>query len=176
MHSYVSHMVAGVRHASSVLPTCCREYWALSTTVVYSLLPLLYRPHEYMLKVLMAVMHCAGTHALLSCPALPGSIPSGEASADCDAAARAGEDGLERSPRAEAKRAIPTAMAAYVWGLVPLECYCGLMHPLLFRGRMEFLPLMLVSLYCAVGITAVWARMAAEYCWCCFGHVHAKVA
>lgn len=148
----------------------------MSTTVVYSLLPLLYRPQEYMLKVLMATMHCVGTHALLTSPALPSAAAShvgGKASA---AAAAAHGHGLDRVLEAEAGGGVSAAVTAYVWGFVPLECYCSLVHTLVFPGRMEFLPLMLASLYCSVGVTAAWACMAAEFWRGCFGHAHAKVA
>lgn len=59
--------------------------------------------------------------------------------------------------------------AAFLWGLLPLELYCTLGHKLVFgRGsdvnelgqpRLAFLPLLLTSVYCAVGIIWAWAKM-----------------
>ena len=44
-------------------------------------------------------------------------------------------------------------------GLLPLEIYCQGVHRLLGLDRLlPFLPLMLTSVYCAVGVTYVWVK------------------
>ena len=149
----------------------CREYWVLSTTVVYSLLPLLHQPQEYALKLLMAALHCLGTHALLDSPALPAAAAMAGESERKDG--KAGGEGCSDSMMEHGR---VSAVTGYVWGFMLLEVYCGVLHPVLVGSRMEFLPLMLVSLYCAIGVTAAWARMAAEFCRCCGSHAHAKAA
>ncbi|XP_014670720.1 PREDICTED: probable dolichyl pyrophosphate Glc1Man9GlcNAc2 alpha-1,3-glucosyltransferase [Priapulus caudatus] len=46
---------------------------------------------------------------------------------------------------------------AYVLGLVALEVYCSVVHRVLgLDGRLPFLPLMLTSCYCAVGVCYSW--------------------
>ncbi|ORY33541.1 dolichyl pyrophosphate Glc1Man9GlcNAc2 alpha-1,3-glucosyltransferase [Rhizoclosmatium globosum] len=40
----------------------------------------------------------------------------------------------------------------YVYGMGPLYIYAELVHPFVFGSRLEFLPLMLVSVYCSVGV------------------------
>ena len=45
---------------------------------------------------------------------------------------------------------------AYLLGLVPLEVYCTWAHPVLLRGALPFLPLMLTSLYCSLGMVYLW--------------------
>ena len=39
---------------------------------------------------------------------------------------------------------------------VPLIAYCSLGHSLIFGARLEFLPLMFISSYSAVGVVASW--------------------
>ncbi len=53
--------------------------------------------------------------------------------------------------------------ALYVIGFVPLEVYCSALHGVVFKGRLPFLPLMLTSLYCALGVGSVWLRMTLGY-------------
>ncbi|RKO92977.1 glycosyl transferase [Blyttiomyces helicus] len=48
---------------------------------------------------------------------------------------------------------------SYLWGLVVVELYAEVGHSLLFPNRLEFLPLMLVSVYCAIGVLWGWIRL-----------------
>ena len=50
---------------------------------------------------------------------------------------------------------------AYLWGLVPLELATSWVLPPLLGERLPFLPLMAVSLYCALGMLHAWRRLAA---------------
>ena len=61
-------------------------------------------------------------------------------------------------------------MAVYVWGFVAVEGYCSWGHGWLMGQRLPFLPLMLTSLYCAVGIGWVWLRMLKSLVVECLGH------
>lgn len=47
----------------------------------------------------------------------------------------------------------------YLAGLVAVQLYCSVLHPLLRAPRLPFLPLMLNSVYCALGVSAVWMQM-----------------
>lgn len=58
---------------------------------------------------------------------------------------------------------LPAPMRAYLWGFVPLELYCVVGHGALHGDRLPFLPLMLTSVYCALGVSWAWAGMAAGY-------------
>lgn len=55
---------------------------------------------------------------------------------------------------------LPVLSRVYLAGLVLLELYCTLGHKVLLGDRLPFVPLMLTSVYCAVGITWVWGWMA----------------
>jgi alpha-1,3-glucosyltransferase len=44
----------------------------------------------------------------------------------------------------------------YVMGLIAIQCYTSIVHTLVFGDRYEFLPLMMTSVYCALGIMYGW--------------------
>lgn len=52
----------------------------------------------------------------------------------------------------------------YLYGLVLLQCYTGFIHNMVFGAdRLQFLPLMITSLYCAVGIVYGWTYFMLDY-------------
>lgn len=55
---------------------------------------------------------------------------------------------------------LPLWSRMYLAGLVLLELYCTLGHAVLLGDRLPFVPLMLTSVFCAVGVTWVWGWMA----------------
>lgn len=44
----------------------------------------------------------------------------------------------------------------YLFGLVIVELYGQILHPYLLRNELPFVPLMMTSTYCAVGIMYSW--------------------
>lgn len=67
---------------------------------------------------------------------------------------------------------VPSIEAAFLRGLIPLELYCTFAHPVLFgssngiteggkAARLPFLPLLLTSVYCGIGILWAWAKLEA---------------
>ena len=50
-------------------------------------------------------------------------------------------------------------LALYILGFVPLEVFCSFLHEMLLHGRLPFLPLLLTSTYCALGVGYVWLRL-----------------
>ena len=48
----------------------------------------------------------------------------------------------------------------YLLGFVPLELYCTAVHPVVFSTALPFLPLLLTSVYCAVGLSVCWVCLA----------------
>lgn len=47
----------------------------------------------------------------------------------------------------------------YVVGFVPLHIYVSVVHSVVFGAGMEFLPLLITSVYCALGVTYVYGAL-----------------
>ncbi|KAI9595359.1 glucosyltransferase Alg8 [Syncephalis fuscata] len=57
-------------------------------------------------------------------------------------------------------------LCIYLVGLIGVQTYAGLIHTALFGlERLEFLPLMLLSVYCAVGVTVSWLWLYRGFLW-----------
>lgn len=227
-------------------PAAAQDFLLLSSAALYGLLPLLFRPQEYLAKVLLVVAHQLlawwGLHALHYRVAIcgagvgegvllagrgtgvlrTGQAPGWTGQAQGEASGpeagggsqglrggrlglheKDGQEGDEEGvghgkaewPRlyaggaaasdhvsngavqAEALQGgaagapvdemmgqgegslVPALARLYMGGFVLLEAYCSLLHPALLGSRLPFLPLMLTSMYCAVGVGWVWMRM-----------------
>jgi alpha-1,3-glucosyltransferase len=99
-----------------------------------SLFPLLYGPREAPLQLLAFVIHAVGGYLALD------SYHKNE-----EAKMRFTQEGVTFS-RLE---------KLYLWGL-GCVCMYQYLHPVLWPQGMEFLPLMLMSVYCAMGNMYVW--------------------
>lgn len=51
----------------------------------------------------------------------------------------------------------------FLGGIVVLEIYIQVFHKILFGEKLPFLPLLLVSSYCALGITSIWVKYSLEF-------------
>ena len=51
----------------------------------------------------------------------------------------------------------------YLWGFVALEAYCAVLHPFLFGTQLPFLPLLVTSLYSALGISWCWVLLVFQW-------------
>ena len=109
-------------------------YLFLSTTGHYSLLPLLYPATLTPLKVLLMLLYTTLAYAVL----------------------------YEYHYEQQHKRRIQFhgffswLETAYLLGFVPLFIFASLICPWIGGGRYEFLPLLLTSLYCSVGMCYGW--------------------
>lgn len=54
---------------------------------------------------------------------------------------------------------MPHLESLYLLGLLPLELYCSIVHSSLgLTEKLPFLPLLLTSVYCALGVTYSWLK------------------
>ncbi|KAI8071536.1 glycosyltransferase family 57 protein [Gongronella butleri] len=67
--------------------------------------------------------------------------------------------GLSYCLHTKLRRMLSNVERLYLLGLVALVGYVGAGHTLIFGDRLEFLPLMVTSVYCAVGIVYSWLLM-----------------
>jgi alpha-1,3-glucosyltransferase len=51
----------------------------------------------------------------------------------------------------------------YIAVSIPLIAYCSLVHQLIFGQKLEFLPLMFISSYSAVGVVGSWLGFMVVY-------------
>lgn len=115
----------------ATLPTAqlhARLLLLLSAAAHYALLPLLYRPTEYLIARAATALYAAAAALALRA----------------------------RLRRLGAPAAAPLGLrwheAAYLAGFVPLEAFCAALHPALVAPRLPFLPLLCTSVYCALGV------------------------
>ncbi|XP_078441793.1 ALG6, ALG8 glycosyltransferase family [Wolffia australiana] len=111
-----------------------RHYFFLATVSCYSIFPLLFGPAEYPVKLLLLAVH--SILVLWSFPMVVGRV-KGEA--------------------LSVYAILGKARSCFLMGLAGLEIWNQLLHPLILGPRLPFLPLMLVSVYCAVGMVYSWA-------------------
>lgn len=107
----------------------------MSTIGHFSLFPLIFTPFENFTKVLLLAM--STIYAFLSL----GNIHNSQS-------------------RGYLQLPLLTALeSVYLFGIVPLEVYNSFLHPYLgLTERLPFLPLLLTSVYCAVGVAYCWLR------------------
>lgn len=109
-------------------------YVLLSTVGHYSLFPLLFTAFELPVKVLLLLLH--SSYAFLN---LANLFDTKKCSLYLPLL-----NGLE---------------SVYLLGLFPLFVFENVIHPLLgLNTRLPFLPLMLTSVYCAVGVLYFWLK------------------
>jgi len=109
------------------------SYIFLTTIGTYSLFPLLTEPQEYLIKVFLLL-----TYLIIAVPWLMH------------------EGVLSRASYSRVEK-------VYLMGIVLVELYCSFGHGLVFKDRWPFMPLMLISVYSAMGIVYAWAHMAMSY-------------
>ncbi|KAH0462529.1 hypothetical protein IEQ34_010104 [Dendrobium chrysotoxum] len=121
-----------------------RHYFLLSIVSCYSMFPLLFEPQEYPIKVLLlaiySVLMWVGFSSLFS-----NSKPPKPAM----------EKKVERSGNGSGL--VGPVSSCYLLGLVGVEIWGQFLHPYIFGSRFHFLPLMLISFYCAIGMMYSWA-------------------
>ncbi|KAG9510819.1 G-protein coupled receptor-associated protein LMBRD2 [Fragariocoptes setiger] len=118
----------------------------ISVAGTYSLFPLLYEPGEWPVKWLLLIIYHIYALKLLN----------------SQLSARVDKGGCQKH-----KHIIDIPFCAYVIGMVTLEVYCAFLHgntfnPLVALNKFEFLPLLMTSVYSALGIMYGYVLTYAE--------------
>lgn len=137
-----------------------------------SLFPLLFQLREYPIKVLLTALYCLAMWACLR-DHFSGSsknsqslhskhktgylgnlldrpeVTSGRVENGAKVGGSEGRDARKQGLLTWLER-------GYLLGLVVVELYASWLHPALLGRKLPFLPLMLVSTYCALGIAYAW--------------------
>lgn len=110
----------------------------LSTVGHFSFTPLLFREAESPTKLLMIILY--SSYAFFS---------------------------LSLKHRGQSRFGLPLLSlweSLYLFGLIGVQLYVSVLHWLFGLAKTyEFLPQMLISVYCAIGVTYVWLRL--NWCW-----------
>ncbi|XP_024544555.1 probable dolichyl pyrophosphate Glc1Man9GlcNAc2 alpha-1,3-glucosyltransferase [Selaginella moellendorffii] len=119
------------------------DYLFLSTVCYYSLFPLLYEAREYPIKVLVLLLYST---LLWDCFSNYFSVKVDGKGEDKSKASR------------HSRTALGRLKSSYLAGMILIEIYGQFGHRFLFPQRLEFLPLMLVSAYCSIGVFYIWVQ------------------
>ncbi|CAG0919684.1 unnamed protein product [Notodromas monacha] len=119
-------------------------YWFLNAIATLSLFPLLFTPMENVLKFFLWGVSVSMNYVILE---------------EIHGWGRCDEAGKKRWEWSD------VFDFAFLLGAVGVAFYYSLLHGYLFEDRMEFLPLMLVSAYCAVGVIYSYIRFLIFALW-----------
>lgn len=160
------------------------DYIFLVTVGSYSLFPLLINNEEYGIKILILVLYLAVAVPWIRNPCFweflletSNAVESKQLHEhtsqqfNCTVSEKQNKRKTNNNDRSgHAQSPLPSSLLStkwkslYLWGLLPLEIYCSIVHYILLRDTLPFLPLMLTSVYCAFGIVWAWLSMAMRYC------------
>ncbi|CAI9102092.1 OLC1v1000298C1 [Oldenlandia corymbosa var. corymbosa] len=123
-----------------------RHYFFLSIVSSYSLFPLLYQAQEYPIKVVLLIVHAMlmwygfSSNFKATSNSRPGEL------------AKSGGDTVTKN----GDFVIGWFGKSYLLGLFVVEIWGQFLHPLFLGNKLPFLPLMLISTYCAFGMIYSW--------------------
>ncbi|KAF7814805.1 putative dolichyl pyrophosphate Glc1Man9GlcNAc2 alpha-1,3-glucosyltransferase [Senna tora] len=122
-----------------------KHYFLLSIVSCFSLFPLLFESQEYPIKVTLLLLY-----SIL--------MWSGFSSQFYDDAEASRAPAVQAKKRVGLRRvfSIGWVEKCYLIGLVVVEIWGQFLHPLILGDKLPFLPLMLISVYCALGIMYSW--------------------
>ncbi|KAH6755096.1 ALG6 [Perilla frutescens var. hirtella] len=121
-----------------------KHYFLLSIVSCYSLFPLLFEAQEYPLKVVLLLLH-----ASLMLFGFSAYFPG--ATAKIETAVKGRDTKLE-TPAFH----IGWFGKSYLVGLLVVEIWGQFLHPIIFGDQLPFLPLMMISISCALGMMYSW--------------------
>ncbi|KAM0934202.1 putative dolichyl-P-Glc:Glc(1)Man(9)GlcNAc(2)-PP-dolichol alpha-1,3-glucosyltransferase [Dioscorea sansibarensis] len=121
-----------------------RHYFLLSIVSCYSMFPLLFEPQEYPIKVLLLVIH-----AILMWIGFSTYFSQRTNSKETK--------GNDPKDHCKGSELVGCVGICYLSGLVLIEIWGQFLHPYMLGNRLPFLRLMLISVYCALGMMYSWA-------------------
>ncbi|KAJ0051497.1 hypothetical protein Pint_00042 [Pistacia integerrima] len=133
-----------------------RHYFVLSIVSCYSLFPLLYEAQEYPIKVLLLLLHCALMWIGFSAQYAEDAVARATAPAPAPAKKKVAQSKLKAAASAEGGFVIGWIGKIYLFGLLVVEIWGQFLHPYLLGDKLPFVPLMLMSIYCSLGIMYSW--------------------
>ncbi|KAK6920412.1 Glycosyl transferase, ALG6/ALG8 [Dillenia turbinata] len=132
------------------------HYFLLSIVSYYSLFPLLYEAQEYPVKLLLLLLYSAVMWFGFS-------LQSSElATVESNKPLQKGDDksGLQGSSNATRSDGGWLCMGwldkGYLLGILFVEMWGQILQPFLLGNKLPFLPLMMISVYCGLGIMYSW--------------------
>ncbi|XP_057510141.1 probable dolichyl pyrophosphate Glc1Man9GlcNAc2 alpha-1,3-glucosyltransferase isoform X2 [Actinidia eriantha] len=132
-----------------------RHYFILSIVSCYSLFPLLFEAQEYPIKVLLLLLHSIlmwfGFSSQFSQITSTKAQATGQKKSD--------KLGLKESPGISTQKGafdIGYIGMSYIFGFLVVETWGRFLHPIILGNRLPFLPLLMISIYCALGVMYSW--------------------
>lgn len=130
-----------------------KHYYLMSIVSCYSLFPLLYEVQEYPLKVLLLTFHVILMWYGFSSQFSETVV----ANTSAQQKKRGDNFDLKKNSGAISRSfTLNWIEKSYLSGLVLVEVWCQFLHPALLGNRLPFLPLMIISTYCALGMMYSW--------------------
>ncbi|CAL5401371.1 unnamed protein product [Camellia sinensis] len=132
-----------------------RHYFLLSIVSCYSLFPLLYQAQEYPIKVLLLLLHTilmwfGFSSQFSSISAVKARVPR-QKKGD-----KSGWKGSSNIVTQNGGFIIGWIEKSYLLGLLVVEIWGQFLHPIVLGNRLPFVPLMMISIYCALGMMYSW--------------------
>ncbi|GFP91033.1 probable dolichyl pyrophosphate glc1man9glcnac2 alpha-1 3-glucosyltransferase [Phtheirospermum japonicum] len=138
------HFVIPLAFTSLKSAEDAKHYFFLSIVSCYSLFPLLFEAQEYPIKVILLILHAVliffgySWHFSLKTATKTDFVKE----RDDKSGNRVFHIGLLGK--------------SYMLGLLVIEIWGQFLHPIIFGDRLPFLPLMMISIYCALGMMYSW--------------------
>ncbi|MCO5584588.1 hypothetical protein L7F22_038519 [Adiantum nelumboides] len=146
------HFVIPLALAAITSVEIAKEFLFVSTVSYYSLFPLLFEPREYPIKVVMLILHTIVMWLGISL-----SLRSSRSSAIWKNEKSDMVDKVN-SKEKEIWVHLSISKLVFIFGLILVEVYNQMLHHLIFNEKLPFLPLMMISVYCSVGMLYLWIK------------------
>lgn len=118
----------------------------------YSLFPLLFEAQEYPIKVLLLLLH-----SILMWLGFSGQFDKGDSVKQTTSKTKRRQVQTKGSMTAIGEAFhVRFVEKVYLVGLLVVEIWAQFLHPFVLGGKFPFVPLMLISMYCSLGVMYSW--------------------